>query len=1336
MKLKLLLLFTLTVGILYAQEPEPYRQLLITEIYTQRPNRNYVELTNMGEETINLSEFKLGVLNPWASGRIYDVDTDPWVPQNWNYVMFLPDVDLGPDESFVITGAYDFGPRRYKESPYYLGANQRPKNPDWYELADLLLHFPETNGDDTDSITTHGNSPYSYHVMNMWDGRNAVYLEHHFAEGDSATVDQFGGVFDDDGRNYSRAYDVAGVENATASHRFARKYSVKTGNLNFADARGLGLGDSEWIPILYGRGSWRDVIWTVGNHGDYVLDENTLRSDVIDVDFANKTLTVPWGVRRLDGIMHHMEYQPGTAWEYSLNPNQQDSIYRSAQTGDTLTVILAGSERQEAKFVIEVEEPTEDANIVVPIDHKIISTDPNDPIVGGTQSGILPWPRVTQHETGPDTITGNENGLPFALRTDSLVKYLEKPDEATWEFVWVDGVERAEVKDGDKLKVTAENGDEKEYYIQVRGFIPSDNANLQAITWPDIPDFYRGVFGWMGDTIPNFSSSSTSYKVMVPLDVDGIPALQARKADLNSEVTVQRATSLSGTTEDRTVKFMVTAEDDTTTMTYNVELLKQQDPAKVQPFYGEPFLSEMIDLDMWFNNFAEVTHAGNQPLDLSNYMFTFNFGNNPADHITHASEADDWEARYRKYIPGTKWVGEEQWAVTPGRVETDLAIDPIVPPGDVFAMGYINNSGHARFGYLDNFPNWTWGGYFVDINFSYDEGDRGLNMYDLQNPWGENPSMVNTVASRPVSGRSFMIFKILNDSVRSGEKPATDPNDFELVDIVGNADASGTWVIDGNTLGNRESWRRKPHVYEGNSEAGFADTWEESEWVFWDTRSWSAWGHPAGVWHTETMVASDIGRHTLIDPTHYKSTVTSTVYKVSPGYVLEDHDLQIRGIITGSTVSEFMDNINKADPDQMLSVNATANGQELTGDAILSMNDTLVVVSADTTNMSKYLIEVTDEGLSSNAVLTSERYTIDIEDEPMAVGEEAEAADGHIGTGTVTGFEYGTLLRTLVNNVTVPAGATMDVIDADGAYVPMSNLNSDTAYVDITVSSDVYFNVTAENGVTTINYQLLPQATESDAFVLSNVYTVIQRDNLIKFVPRGTNAETFLSYLIPSTGASLKVVNKLGHERTIGDLYQDDKLVVTSADGQNQRVYYISMLRTPTIQNETEYLAYVLSDVYSVDQVDYRITLPDGDVTLVDFYSGIEPAAGATTVVVNSEGEEKTSGDLDAGDQLKVTSADGAIEVMYDIDFVVNARKIIESAVQLYPNPTTGKVNISGLASGARVQVFNQTGVLIKDIKANNSLEVLSLENQAAGLYFFVITKEAQLLGNYKLILK
>ena len=112
----------------------------------------------------------------------------------------------------------------------------------------------------------------------------------------------------------------------------------------------------------------------------------------------------------------------------------------------------------------------------------------------------------------------------------------------------------------------------------------------------------------------------------------------------------------------------------------------------------------------------------------------------------------------------------------------------------------------------------------------------------------------------------------------------------------------------------------------------------------------------------------------------------------------------------------------------------------------------------------------------------------------------------------------------------------MDIVDGGGAYVPLKTLNFDTAYVTVTVNAYTYFDVVAENGITRITYQFKPQSSAGDAFVLSDIYLVAQRDFLIEFVPRGTNVQTFLSNLVPSFGATIKLVDKMGYERTDGML--------------------------------------------------------------------------------------------------------------------------------------------------------------------------------------------------------
>jgi hypothetical protein len=1322
MRLKLLLLVLMLSGGLFAQDT--IRSLVITEVRLDDREANYIELTNMGDEAINLSQFKLGTIRPWNQA-INNVFTDPWIPDNNRFIM-LPDVNLQPGESYVVASAVDFAPRQYaKKIPGFEQEAMKPRNSQMYAIADQLIHMAEPKGDATDSVSRVNGVDISWMFEN-WGGRECMYIEQHLSDVDSVVIDQVGGVFDVEGQNNTAGdYDVAGVTAATGNAVLVRKFSVKKGNLDFANARGVGADDSEWIPLAWAEGTsdYRDLWWTVGNHGDYKLDENTLESDVFDVDFANKTITVPWGTRREDGIMRMMKKKPGVAWVYNLNANYGDSLSYAAHTGDVLTVIVCGAEGYKADFDIIVAEPTADVNVIVPRNFLSYPATANQNWREQTQYGVPGgwngWGWVTEHASGPDTITGNMFGLPYATSVDSLLKKLDKPSNAMWEIIPADGTARPEVRNGDLLRVTAQSGAVKDYFLQVQPLNPSHNADLLSITWPDIPEHYRGLFGWVGDTIPGFNSTTYNYRVTVPLDVDGIPALVAKTNNLNATVQVKRAASLYGTTEQRTISFMVTAEDDSVMNTYNVELIKEKNPANVQPFFAEPFLSEMVFWDQWSNSFGEIANPGNQPLDLSNYMIACAWIYDPSEVIASRAGVDEWLDRYDKYVPGYKWVDEAQWAVTPAVLEQDLNVNAIVYPGDVFAFGGIwqDNQTHP-----DWAPDFHWQvPHQLDIQFNNWAGTNSQyypNGYS--NPWGEAISG-NGSPVRKWSNNQWYMFKILNDSIKMGLKPATDPNDFELIEVFGMGENTD-WVIGGKKAEMITNWIRKPGIYKGNPEVkgSFGTDPETSEWTYTNQAYWNA--RNAG-WPYEILnVANDIGQHFMYEPSHYKSTVSSTVYKVSEGYSMNE---SIAGAKTGTTVATFLGGITKANEMQSLSV--MRGDAEVAAGEVLLNNDALVVLSADSTNTTKYMLLVTDEGLSSNAVLTTNNpnYTITIEQQPKSAGNE------DAGVGNIKGFDYGTALRTIIANIKVPAGATMTVVDGQGAYVPLKTLSFDTSYVNVTVNDNIYLDVIAENGVTEIVYQLLPSSSENDAFVQSDIYKVVQKDVLIEYVPRGTTVSTLLSNLVASSGATMKVVNKMGQERMDGGVADDDKVVVTSRNGKVSKTYFISKLASEATP-ETRYLAYILSSSYPIDQVIYKVDGVSGDETVANFLSKVTPAAGATAMVVDKDGMDKTSGDIDRDDKVKVTSADGKIMVYYTFGQLVSSRIVNDENIELYPNPTNGEINISGLKAGYRIQIYNSVGSAIRDINVQNSIERISLRNQPAGMYMVVISDNNKMIGRYK----
>ena len=183
-------------------------------------------------------------------------------------------------------------------------------------------------------------------------------------------------------------------------------------------------------------------------------------------------------------------------------------------------------------------------------------------------------------------------------------------------------------------------------------------------------------------------------------------------------------------------------------------------------------------------------------------------------------------------------------------------------------------------------------------------------------------------------------------------------------------------------------------------------------------------------------------------------------------------------------------------------------------------------------------------------------------------------------------------------------------------------------------------------------------------------------------------------------------------------------------------VYHISFQKTELVASN--YLAYVLSEVYSVNQVDYEISEGLAQLTgltpLSEFHSYITTSMGATAVIVDIHGIEKNTGDLNDGDRLKVTSADGKIVVMYDLNLDLTSAGTVDlQQIEIYPNPATGKLNIRGIEPGNRIQLYSVTGALIRDMKAKSNLEILSLEDVPSGMFLIVISNENQMLGRYKL---
>jgi hypothetical protein len=230
----------------------------------------------------------------------------------------------------------------------------------------------------------------------------------------------------------------------------------------------------------------------------------------------------------------------------------------------------------------------------------------------------------------------------------------------------------------------------------------------------------------------------------------------------------------------------------------------------------------------------------------------------------------------------------------------------------------------------------------------------------------------------------------------------------------------------------------------------------------------------------------------------------------------------------------------------------------------------------------------------------------------------------------------------------------------------------------------------------------------------------------------GTTTSSFLANLTTPPGASVELVDKIGNERTMGDVFKDDRVVVTAADGETTKTYYMAMLE------EEANLAYVVSEMYTVDQTlgDISGTDVKGSTTLTEFYNNLTPAPNATMVVLNKDGEENTTGDLDEGDYLMVTAGDGVTTTYYTITLDYTSVELRDAGINIFPNPSTGTVNVAGLTQGTRIHVYNSVGVRLRDVVVHQSQEVISLDDQPAGIYFIVVRDSKSVIGRYKLLLK
>jgi hypothetical protein len=1215
------------------------RTVIFTEIYAPNYSHAYVEITNVGTEPVNLSNFKLAQSNHTMVFPATVIFRQ----------MMLPDFVLMPDSSFVVANVNDFMDNYGWKSVPWVDMRKYGLNtthPEFLAKLDTAIYWDEDLAGSQDGLDSISISP---HLLGGLQYDNAIFLEYHFG-GDSVVVDQARLVLLPSGQpDRDEIYNaVAGVADAWANYILIRKTNVTKGNMNWDDARGNSIEDSEWLPVPPRSGGVNNnntrFYTTLRHHGNTTLNNESVSSDVIDINWLDKTMAVPWGIYR-DSIMDYFDLDGGIAWQYHRSPSLIDSTSRIVVSGDKLTLYAVGESLEQMDFTINLKNPANDMNLVFPVNLQSYNA----------QTETYSWstPFYVTNESLVDTI----GDVKFGTRVDTLFKYIVKAANASWEIEWVDDKERVDIKYGDILKVNAQNGAVKQYVLDI-GAKPeaSSNAMLSAITWPDAPVYLKESPQWKEDTIPNFKSAVYSYSLKVPFGLN-VPALTAFPQDPNAKISVERARVINGPIQDRTTTFTVTAEDDTTVLTYAVIFSEDMPDEFVQPFIADPVITDLLHMRVFNERAIEISNPGNMPLDLSNYMLVAGAGTNPAEIITQ--NIVNYDDRFLRYVPGYNYQALEQWNINPQIIEKDFDVNPIVEPGGSFVLARPRNWKYFTDPFAINYD-------VVITNRSYafdSDGNPRLNE-EATNTKGYyiDGSGVNYVTYWRYDFGQLCLFKILNDSVKSGLKPVTDPSDFELVEMIGHWNGI-RWEVTGVAIPwNEHRMERKSHIWKGATLPGalgsFGATAEESEWIL--TQS----SFPISE---ADIVSGAIGNHSFEPTFHYASTISSSVYKVSTGYTSPQ---QITGVAPGTIVSGFMSNIIKADEDQILEV--VGKG---TDDALVT-GDILQVTSADALSSTQYVIEL--GSFSSDAMLvakTGSGYTI--------------AYSGN--EGTISGIQYGTTVEDVLNNVNKPTEAIMSVLDINENLVPLQLKNFNEEYVNTKASNRIFFEVIAEDGVTMILYQLLLNGSASDAYLYSDFYQVDQDFKLVSYVPQGTNVQTLFTHLYPNAGASVKLLNKGGDERMLGDVVSDDEIVVTSADQTVQHVYFVQFLGEGNGSK-----AYVLSDVLNVDQIKKEILGLQENTQYETFLGLIIPAPEATVVLLDDQQQIVTSGVIGHGYMLKVSSGDGLKVVNYTISTLTSVDPKMTEALKIYPNPASDRIFVEGAGINDHLLIKNISGRIVK----------------------------------------
>jgi hypothetical protein len=313
-----------------------------------------------------------------------------------------------------------------------------------------------------------------------------------------------------------------------------------------------------------------------------------------------------------------------------------------------------------------------------------------------------------------------------------------------------------------------------------------------------------------------------------------------------------------------------------------------------------------------------------------------------------------------------------------------------------------------------------------------------------------------------------------------------------------------------------------------------------------------------------------------------------------------------------------------------------------------------------------------------------------------------ETASGCSSTATVT-------IDAIAGPPTV-ANST-DLTPCEGESIILSGSGADTYVWDNSVTDGVGFNASTGSTVYTVTGTSTATGCSTDATITIDAVA-------------GPATVANSSDLTPCQGENITLSGS-GADTYVWDNGVNDGAAFTPPSGTT--IYTVTGTETATGCSSDATIS-ITPDALPV------VNYTEGTTTVCDYFTPISltegtPAGGTfsgTGVTGNTFDPSQTAGTYDVTySYTDGNNCSGFDVVTFTVSTCLGLASENETAFTIYPNPTTGVVNVNGLIAGDKIQVYTADGKLLFSTEAINSTLTFDLNAFANGTYVIFVNETA-----------